>query len=191
MITIDKTIISDELLEKKFVCDLEKCKGACCVKGEIGGAPLEENELNILDEIYEKVKPYMEQESSVVVEKSGKYLRDEEGDWVTPLVDKNKHCVYVFFEKNIAKCAIEKAYNDGKINFRKPVSCHLFPVRITKYNNYEAVNYSPINECSPACELGKTLGVPVYEFLKDGLIRKYGTDWYEQLEAAKNFKEKQ
>ncbi|MGB3074785.1 MAG: DUF3109 family protein [Chitinophagales bacterium] len=187
MILIDRTIVSDDLLEKKFVCALDKCKGACCVAGD-SGAPLDFEETAILEEIYESVKPYMTAEGIESVEKFGKWLIDSEGDFVTPLVLGMKQCAYVFFENDIAQCAIEKAYFDGKTTFRKPVSCHLYPVRITKYGDYDAVNYNQWDVCSPACKNGKELGVSVYQFVKDALIRKYGAEWFKQLEGAVVFK---
>ncbi len=179
MIAIDNTLVSEELLEKKFVCDLNACKGECCVAGD-SGAPLEDRETTILDDIYEDVKPYMQADGIEAVEKHGKYLIDFEGDIVTPLVD-DKHCAYVYFENEIAKCAIEKAYYEGKVDFKKPISCHLYPVRINKYKDFEAVNYDKWNICSPACDCGIKLGVKVYQFLKEPLIRKYGEKWFEQL----------
>lgn len=179
MIAIDNTLVSEELLEKKFVCDLNACKGECCVAGD-SGAPLEDRETTILDDIYEDVKPYMAADGIKAIEAQGKYLIDFDGDIVTPLVE-DKHCAYVYFENEIAKCAIEKAYYEGKIDFKKPISCHLYPVRISKYKDFEAVNYDKWNICSPACDCGSKLGVKVYQFLKEPLTRKYGEKWYEQL----------
>lgn len=183
MIAIDNTIVSEDLLDKKFVCDLNACKGACCVEGD-SGAPLDEEEAHILDEVFEEVKPYMRPEGIAAVEEQGKYIVDIDGDLVTPLVD-GKECAYVYFdEKNTALCAIEKAYKEGEINFQKPVSCHLYPVRITNYKDYDAVNYHAWDICNPACKCGSKLNVPVYKFVKAALIRKYGEDWYKQLELA-------
>lgn len=187
MIVIDRTIVSDDLLDKQFVCALDRCKGACCVEGD-SGAPLEFAETEILEQIYEEVKPYMTKEGIESVEQFGKWLIDSEGDLVTPLVKGVKQCAYVFFENGIAKCAIERANREGKIDFRKPISCHLYPVRISKKNDYDAVNYNKWEICSPACKNGKELGVAVFEFVKDALIRKYGADWYEQLEGVAAFK---
>ncbi|MCX6291640.1 MAG: DUF3109 family protein [Bacteroidetes bacterium] len=181
MLAINNTLVSEDLIEKHFVCDLNACKGACCVKGDYG-APLELDELPVMDEIYNKVKPYMTEKGIQSVEKQGKYLEYETGEWVTPLIS-GKECAYTFFENGTAKCAIEKAYYDGKIDFKKPVSCHLYPVRINKMkNSVEAVNYDRWSICKPACKLGDSLKVPLYKFLKDSLIRKYGEDWYAQLE---------
>jgi len=183
MIAIENTLVSDLLLEKKFVCDLHACKGACCVEGE-SGAPLEKEEIEILQGILEKVKPFMNAEGIAEVEKEGVFVIDSDGDIVTPLVEGDKHCAFAVFEKGIAACAIEKAYLAGKIKFKKPVSCHLYPVRITKYKEFEAVNFHSWNVCKPARTCGNKLNVPVFKFLKEPLIRKYGKNWYEELEEA-------
>jgi hypothetical protein len=180
MILIDNTVISDDVKEQLFVCDLEKCKGACCVEGDLG-APLEKGEMETLDKIYQKVKPYLSKEGIAAIEKQGTYLLDEEGDFSTPTLD-GKECAYaVYDKKGILKCGIEQAYNDGKIKFKKPISCHLYPIRITKYDHYDAINYDRWHICSPACTLGSKLGVSIYKFLKEPLIRKYGEQWYNEL----------
>jgi hypothetical protein len=190
MIAIGNTLVSEDVIEKQFVCDLNACKGACCVKGDYG-APLDPEELSIMDSIYDKVRPYMTESGIRAVEKQGKYLRYETKEWVTPLA-KGKECAYTYFEDGTAKCAIEKAYYDGKIDWKKPVSCHLYPIRINRQRNgYEAVNYDRWSICNPACKLGKSLQVPVYRFLRESLIRKYGPEWYQQLELAADLLEKQ
>src|SRR5665213_2488526 len=132
MIEIGRTLISDDLVEKKFVCDLNACKGACCVHGD-SGAPLEEDEVKIMEEIFSKVKPFMTKKGIAAVEKQGTWIKDSDGDKVTPLVDGDKECAYTYFENGMALCSIEKAHKEGKIKFQKPVSCHLYPVRITPY----------------------------------------------------------
>ena len=185
MIEIENTLISDDLLERRFVCDLNACKGECCVAGD-SGAPLEKEEEEIIREILPLVKPYMNAEGIAEVEKSGVAVIDSDGDLVTPLVDGVKHCAFVIFENSIAKCAIEKAFYDGKVGFKKPISCHLYPVRISKYKNFDAVNYQEWEVCKPACSCGAKLDVPLYKFLKEPLIRKYGKDWYKQLELVAN-----
>lgn len=187
MIAIDNTLISEDILEKKFVCDLNACKGECCIAGD-SGAPLEEEELSILEDIYDKVIPFMNVEGIKEIEEQGLYLIDSDGDYVTPLVDKNKHCAFSVFENGIAKCAIENAYKAGAVDFKKPISCHLYPIRVTKYKEFDAVNYHKWDVCKPACSCGKKLDVPVYKFLKEPLIRKYGQEWYEQLELASELK---
>lgn len=181
MILIEDTVISDDIVEQQFVCDLNKCKGACCVEGDLG-APLEEVELAIMDEIYEKVKPYLSEAGIKAIEEQGKYIEDFEGDFSTTTID-NKECAYAIYDaKGILKCAIEEAYNDGIVDFKKPISCHLYPIRITKYEHYHALNYDRWSICSPACTLGEQLKVPVYKFLKEPLIRAFGEEWYAELE---------
>jgi hypothetical protein len=184
MIAIDNTLISEDVLEKKFVCDLNACKGACCVAGD-SGAPLDKDELKTLDGVLEKVKPYMTKKGLKAVEKNGCYVIDGDGDYTTTLVSEGAECAFVFFDDNkIAKCAIEQAYLDKKIDWQKPISCHLYPIRIKRTKTYEAVNYDKWSVCKPACECGEKLDVPVYKFLKTPLIRKYGKDWYKQLEKT-------
>ena len=180
MILIDNTCISDDIEDQLFVCNLDKCKGACCVEGD-SGAPLEEDELAILDEIYPLVEPYLSEEGKKVIAEEGTYTKDFEGDYVTPVID-GRECVYAIYDKKgILKCGIEEAYNDGKIGFKKPISCHLYPIRVTKYDQYHALNYDRWEICSPACSFGQELKVPVYKFLKEPLIRAYGSNWYGQL----------
>ena len=183
MIQIDDKLISEDLFSEEFVCNLAKCKGICCVEGD-AGAPLDEDETKILDEIYPKIKPYLRSEGIQAIEEQGTYTLDFEGDLVTPLVN-NVECAYVIFdEKGYTKCAIEKAYEDGVIDWQKPISCHLYPIRITEYSNFSAINYHEWNICSDACTLGKELGIKVYQFLKKPLIRKYGEDFYQTLSEA-------
>ena len=180
MVQIDDKIIAFEVFEKQFVCDLSACKGACCVEGD-AGAPLELQEVNILEETYEKVKPYMRKSGIESIEENGFYVIDGDGDYTTPLVN-NSECAYVSFDKDgIAKCSIEQAYNDGHIKFKKPISCHLFPVRVKQYKDFEALNYEEIKICKPACDCGEKLKVPVFRFLKEPLVRKYGVNWYDEL----------
>ena len=183
MILIDDKLISDELFDKKFVCDLGACKGACCVEGE-SGAPLEEEELEVLDEIFDEVKPYMREEGLDAIAKSGLYEVDEDGEYVTPLVN-GKECAYVNFDPNgTAKCSIEQAYRDGKIDFPKPVSCHLYPIRITELKDFTALNFHHWPICAPAHDCGAKLDVRVFRFLKEPITRKFGTEFFEKLEAA-------
>ncbi|MCF0074840.1 DUF3109 family protein [Dyadobacter sp. CY261] len=180
MILIENTCISDDIEEKEFVCNLDKCKGACCVEGD-SGAPLDEEELAILDEIYPEVEPYLTEAGKNVIATGGTWTKDWDGDYVTPIIN-GRECAYAIYDqKGILKCAIEEAYNDGKIAYKKPISCHLYPIRVTKYEQYHALNYDRWEICSPACSLGQQLKVPVYKFLKDPLIRAYGEDWYRQL----------
>jgi len=190
LIAIDNVLVSDLVVERQFVCDLLKCKGGCCEDGD-AGAPLEKEELEILNSIYETVKPYLTKEGIRWIERHGRYVYDREFGWVTPTIE-GKMCVYGFRDENgVIKCGIEQAYRDGKIDFKKPISCHLYPI-ITergKKNDYDRVNYEPREQlCNPACAFGKKLKVPVYEFLKEPLIRKYGEDFYNALDkVAKDY----
>ncbi len=180
MIVLDKTVISDEIADNYFLCDLNKCKGGCCVEGDLG-APLEEDELPLIDEIYEKIKPYLSPESIKAIEEQGKYIFDEDGEYSTPTINGNECAYAIYDERGILKCGIEKAYEDGKTSFRKPISCHLYPIRVTKYDNYHALNYDRWEICMPACELGRKTKLPLYKFLKEPLIRKFGKNWYQKL----------
>jgi len=187
MIAIDNKLISDEVVEEQFVCDLNRCKGGCCEDGD-AGAPLEKWELEKLLEYYEVIKDYLTPEGIAEIKKHGKYIYDEEFGWVTPTVN-GGICAYGFRdEKGIIKCGIEQAYYDGKLDWKKPVSCHLFPIKISKSKEdpeMEYVNYEPREDlCSAACKLGKKLKVPVYLFLKEAIIRKYGEEFYDTLEAT-------
>ena len=182
MIKIDDKIISLDIFEKHFVCDLNSCKGACCVEGD-SGAPLLNHEKSFIEKNEHYIKPYMSPEGLKEIEKSGVSVYDFEGELTTSLVN-NRECIFVFNENNISKCAIEKAYDEKKINFKKPISCHLFPIRISEYKNFDAINYEQINICKPACVCGSKLKIPIYIFLKEALIRKYGLEWYKKLEKA-------
>lgn len=179
MLQIDRTIISFEVLRTFFCCDLDDCKGACCVEGE-SGAPLEEAETAFMTESLEEVKPFMTEAGKEVVAREGVFVRDVDGELVTPLVA-GSECAFTFFEDGKAFCAFEKAFLEGRISFRKPVSCHLYPVRITRYRDFDAVNYHRWDICSGACRQGAKKEVPLYVFLREPLIRKYGAEWYEQL----------
>ncbi|WP_242928405.1 DUF3109 family protein [Pontibacter vulgaris] len=180
MIVLQNTVISDDIRDKFFVCNLEKCKGACCVEGDLG-APLEESELAILDQNYDKIKPYLTGAGKQAIEEQGLYIKDFEGDYSTPTIE-NRECAYALYDdKGILKCAIEEAYNDGVIDWKKPISCHLYPIRITKYDDFEALNYDRWSICAAACNFGQESGVRVYQFLKEPLIRKYGEGWYNEL----------
>lgn len=183
MFEINNILISDDLYERKFLCDLNSCKGACCVEGD-SGAPLEEEECNTLDDIFDKVKPYMRPEGIKAVEEQGAFVVDTDEDLVTPLVN-NRECAYVYFaEDGGTRCAIEAAYEKGEIDWKKPISCELFPVRINEYPTFTAVNVQFLEICESACSLGKAFEVPVYKFLKDPLIKRFGKEWYEEMEKV-------
>ena len=181
MILVGNVVLSDDIKENFFVCDLEACKGACCVEGD-SGAPLDDDETKILEEIYPLVKDYITEEGRQVIEAQGTWVIDSDGDKVTPTLGANRECAYALYDvRGILKCGIEQAYLDGKTSWKKPISCHLYPIRLTKYDQYDALNYNRWHICDPACQLGKSLQVPLYAFLKDALVRKYGEAWYEEL----------
>ncbi|WP_226065354.1 DUF3109 family protein [Kaistella polysaccharea] len=189
MIQIDDKLISEDIFSEEFVCNLSKCKGACCVEGDIG-APLNKEETVILDRIFEQVKPYLRKEGVEAIERQGTWVIDpNDGDYVTPMVE-DKECAYVIFdEKGITKCGIEKAYEDGAVDWQKPISCHLYPIRVDEYRTFTALNYHKWDICSDACTLGRELQVPIYKFVKTPLIRKYGEEFYQTLcDAADEWK---
>jgi len=180
MIVHENTLVSLDLLEKDFVCNLSACKGACCVEGE-SGAPLDEEEIGIIEENLEAIKPFMEARSVKLLQKRGFWEKDTDGDLVT-LCHNGRACIFAITEAGIYKCAMEKAYLAGKTKWPKPISCHLYPVRLAKVGEYRALNYSKWEVCDPACQLGASLKVPVFKFLKDALVRKFGENWYKGLE---------
>lgn len=186
MIAIGDVLLSDEVTSAQFVCNLESCKGACCVDGD-AGAPLDKKELKKIDEVFEKVLPYLDAASRTELDKQGRYVYDKEFGWVTPTIN-NAVCVYGIRDaRGIVKCGIEQAYLDGKVKWKKPISCHLFPIIVTKSSDgkTEYANYEPREDnCKAACALGKKLKVPVYQFLKEPLIRKFGSEFYEALDAT-------
>lgn len=187
MIAIDNKLISDEVLDEQFVCDLTACKGGCCEDGD-AGAPLELWEKKEVEKYYEIVKPYLTQEGINEITRQGLFTYDREFGWVTPTINSGI-CAYGKKDaKGVILCGFEQAFNDGKIGWKKPLSCHLFPIKISKSDldpDLEYVNYEPREDlCSAACSLGKKLKVPVYQFLKEALIRKYGQEFYEALEAS-------
>ena len=186
MIAIDNILVSDQVVKEQFLCDLDKCKGACCVDGD-AGAPLNKAELKNIDEVFDAVLPYLNEISRSEIERQGRYVYDREFGWVTPTIN-SQVCVYgIVDEKGIVKCGIEQAYNDGKVKWKKPISCHLFPVIVkeSKHTVTQYVNYEPREDsCKAACALGKKMKLPVYQFLKEPLIRKFGEAFYEALDAA-------
>ncbi len=189
MLIIQDVLVSNDVVEKHFLCNLNACKGACCVEGD-SGAPLESHERQILSQIYEDVKPYLTTEGIQAIEEAGvSVYYDEAEEYGTPLID-NGPCAFITYDQlGIAKCGIEQAHIDGKIDFKKPISCHLYPIRVeaNEESGFEAMNYDKWDICSAACELGKKKQLPVYKFLKDAIIRKYGEDFYEELDAAANY----
>lgn len=182
MIQIENTLVSFDIFEKKFCCDLQQCKGICCVDGD-SGAPLGKGEIRKIEKNYAAVKNFMTPAGIKAVEEQGFSVIDSEGDVVTPLVNQ-RECAYAIEEKGVCWCAIEKAWTLGKSDFRKPLSCHLYPIRITRYPEFEALNYNKWDICGCARLKGEQLGMPLYRFLKEALIARYGEDWYNQLEYA-------
>lgn len=190
MLQIDDTIISLELLDEHFVCDLNSCKGICCIEGD-DGAPLEDAEVKIIEDLLPVIWDDLTETSKEVIRKQGVSYIDDDGEPVTSIVN-GAECVFTYTDKDgTCKCAIEKAFREGKTNFYKPISCHLYPVRLQKYDEFTAVNYHRWSVCSCARKLGGKLGIPVYQFLKEPLIRRFGHEWFEQLEIAdEEFKNK-
>lgn len=182
MIEIDKTIVSLDVVTKRFVCDLTKCKGACCIEGD-GGAPLEDSEIEQIFKYLEVISPYLTEISRQTIAEKGLFEVDDDGDKLTVL-NPGLECAYSIIENGIMFCGIEKAFNEGKIPFRKPISCYLYPVRLTKYTQFEAVNYHKWNICRCAREKGSKENVRVYEFLKAPLIEKFGQEWYDVLDSV-------
>lgn len=185
MIEIDGKIVSDDILTECFACDIARCKGECCVDGN-SGAPLEMEEADILEEEYENYKPYMTPDGIESVERQGFMVVDCDGDYTTPLVD-DAECAYSYRENGITLCAIEKAFREGKCSFRKPISCHLYPIRLINLSNGTiGLNYHRWNVCSSACENGRKLGIPVYKSLREPIIRRFGEEFYKALECSED-----
>tara|TARA_B100001173_G_scaffold25964_1_gene20456 strand:+ start:270 stop:857 length:588 start_codon:yes stop_codon:yes gene_type:complete len=185
MIEIDDKLISDDLFSKQFVCDLQKCKGVCCVEGD-AGAPLTKKEVENIEKNLDVIKPEMRKEGLKAIEDNGVFYLDDDGEKVTTLVN-GKECAFVFFDdNNIAKCSIESAYLKNKLEFRKPISCHLYPIRVKKYNDFQAINIDNWHICKPACECGTKLNVPTFKFLKQAIVRMWGDEFYQDLEIINN-----
>ena len=193
LVEIQNKIVSTQIFERKFVCDLNACKGACCIQGD-AGAPLTIEEASIIEDDLDKILPYMRPEGIEAVEKTGVFYIDQDNELGTTLVNEQE-CAFVYFdEKGITKCAIEKAHKEGKTEFKKPISCHLYPIRVKNFNDFTALNYNEWDICEPACKCGSELDVPVYRFLQEPLIRAFGEDFYNELivvdgELAKNNEE--
>ncbi len=182
MFQLGDTIVSEEIIGNDFVCNLNACKGSCCINGT-AGAPFEDHETEIIVDLYKDIKPFLRPEGIAAIEEQGAFIKGEDGEWETTLVDNNE-CAYVIYDDNkVAKCGIEEAYNHGVITWKKPISCHMYPVRIREYTEFTAVNYHKWEICDAACELGASIKVPIYKFVKEALIRKFGKDWYAELEG--------
>lgn len=183
LVEIQDKIVSTQIFERQFVCDLTACKGACCIEGN-GGAPVTKEEVDIMQVNLDKIRPYMRPEGIAAIEAHGVVYEDEDFEPATTLVN-GKECAFVYFDQtNTAKCAIEKAHREGQIDFIKPISCHLYPIRTKQFNEYTALNYEKWDICEPACACGEKLDVPVYKFLKEPLIRAFGPEFYKELEVV-------
>ncbi|MGC6415463.1 MAG: DUF3109 family protein [Bacteroidia bacterium] len=183
MIIVGDAIVSEDVIERKFICQLDKCKGECCIQGD-AGAPLLHDELELIEGLIDKVRPYMSKKGLTLLEETGFYTRDSEKDLVTTCGNDGA-CVFVNIESDgTAKCSIEKAFEDGKIDFKKPISCHLYPIRAKRYGKYTALNYQDWDICGAACQAGNMMNIPVYQFLKEPLIRKMGPEWYSEFERV-------
>lgn len=183
LVEIQDKIVSTQIFERQFVCDLTACKGACCIEGN-GGAPVTKEEVDIMEANLDKIRPYMRPEGIAAIEAQGVVYEDEDFEPATTLIN-GKECAFVYFDQtNTAKCAIEKAHREGQIDFIKPISCHLYPIRTKQFNEYTALNYEKWDICEPACACGEKLDVPVYKFLKEPLIRAFGPEFYKELEVV-------
>lgn len=190
LIEVKDAVVSTQIFERKFVCDLNACKGACCIEGD-AGAPLTFEEIDLLEDNLEHILPFMRPEGVAEVERAGVFYIDDENEPVTALINGGE-CAFVYFDDNgITKCAIEQAYTTGKTNFKKPISCHLYPIRVKKFNDLQALTYDVWPICAPACSCGEQLDVPVFRFLKEPLIRAFGEEFFEELVVVdKALKEK-
>ncbi|MCX7987673.1 MAG: DUF3109 family protein [Bacteroidales bacterium] len=182
MFQIRNTIVSREIIETRFGCDLGQCKGNCCVHGD-AGAPLEPHEASEIEIHFDAIRPYLQPEGIDAIKKQGFAIKDEEGELVTPLIE-GRECAYCYFENGIARCGIEKAYLEKKITFRKPISCWLYPIRVSRLSAMHAVVLHRWKICQPAYEKGAKEGIPVFRYLKNPLIARFGQEWYDELEQV-------
>ena len=180
MLIVGNCLVSEDIKNEKFCCDLSKCKGCCCVEGD-AGAPLEKKEIKIIEKLLPQIEPYMEPNAVEIVKKEGFWLKDEDGDLCTNIID-NKECVFVKFENGLSLCAIEMAYREGKIDFLKPISCHLYPIRVKDYGEFRALNYHRLDICKDA--ICKDESKALYKTLKEPLIRRFSQKWYDELVQA-------
>lgn len=180
MFQIKDTIVASDVIEESFICDLSVCKGECCVEGD-SGAPLENEEVKIIEDLLPQVWDDLSPEAQNIIKQQGVAYKDDDGEMVTSIVN-GKDCVFTYYdEQNVCKCAIEKAYREGRVDFYKPISCHLYPIRLQKYKSFTAVNYHRWRICKAAVLLGKKEGLKIYQFLKEPLVRRFGEDWYNEL----------
>ncbi len=185
MIQIDDKIVSSDIFEKIFLCNISICKGACCIVGD-SGAPLEPDEILAIEEALPSISCLLSKQSIQTIEKNGVATIDNDGDLVTAL-NNGKECAFTIFIDGVATCAIEKSFEKGKCELQKPISCHLYPIRLKKYSTFTAINYEQWDICKPAIINGENIGVPIYKFAKVALIRKFGENWYNELCVAANY----
>ena len=180
MIQIQNTIISEDIFEEKFICDLCKCKGQCCVDGE-SGAPITKEEYTQINEILPEIWDDLSPKAQELINEQGIAYTDYDGELVTSII-KGEECVFTYFDENgVCKCTIDNAFREGRISVQKPISCHLYPIRLKEYTEFTAINYNRWSICEPAVDLGRKNGLPLYRFLKEPLIRKFGEDWYNEV----------
>ncbi len=182
MFAVDNVLVSDDLLDAPFCCNLAACFGGCCVHGE-SGAPLEADERSKLEEILPEVRKYLRPEALRVIEREGVWEEVAHGEYATTCVD-GAECVFVTYEGPVAKCAVQRVYEEGRVDFPKPISCHLFPVRVENHGEMDALNYERVSRCDPARKLGGRRGLQLADFLRVPLIRKYGESWYTKFRAV-------
>jgi len=184
MIQIQQTLLSDEIFEEQFICDLCKCKGQCCVDGE-SGAPLTHEEYEQINNILPVIRHMLSPEAQALISEQGIAYTDVDGELVTSIIN-GEECVFTWFDEDgVCKCAIDTAYREGLTDVQKPLSCHLYPIRLTEYADFTAVNYHRWSVCKPAVKLGRKEGLPIYRFLREPLIRRFGEVWYKEVcEAA-------
>ncbi len=179
----DNLLVSDDVFDQYFCCDCDQCGGICCVEGD-SGAPLEKEECDLLEKEWEVYQPYMQRAGIEAVTQQGAWVEDCDGDRVTPLI-KGRECAYAFFENGACMCAIERAWSRGDTTFRKPISCWLYPIRVQKIDKDTlALNYHRWYLCHQACDKGQALGIKVYQFLKEPLIKRFGEEAYRAMEQA-------
>lgn len=190
MIQIQNALISDDIFEEQFICDLCKCKGQCCVEGE-SGAPITQEEFEQISGILQEIRDDLSPKALELIDRQGIAYTDTDGELVTSIID-GKECVFARFDDDgVCKCAIDSAFREGRISIQKPISCHLYPIRLHEYAEFTAVNYHRWSVCRPAMKLGRKEGVPLYRFLKEPLIRRFGEEWYREVcEAATLLEEK-
>ena len=180
MIQIKDTLISEDIFETCFVCDLGKCKGMCCVEGD-AGAPLTHEEYEAIKDVLPEIWDDLLPKARELIEKQGIAYIDGDGELVTSII-KGRECVFTYFDADgVCRCAIDNAFREGKISVQKPISCHLYPIRLRKYDDFTALNYDRWSVCRPALRLGKKTGIKLYQFLKEPLIRKFGEEWYQEV----------